>query len=157
MITLHDTPDSAQRFDQRRSQPNATRAGAMGRTVPLHEKALGMIESTIGKHPVAAFGAALAAGIAWEKLIIDPGFGFGKDWRQNLELMRRLGELRVLGRPILVGTSRKSTIGRVLGVAERRNAGLPDAALSNTDETRRVVVEQIRHFAPRVVILPSTS
>jgi dihydropteroate synthase len=61
---------------------------------------------------------ALAAGIAWERLIVDPGFGFGKDWRQNLELLRRLGELRVLGRPILVGTSRKSTIGRVLGLPE---------------------------------------
>jgi N-acetylglucosamine malate deacetylase 1 len=42
----------------------------------------------------------------------------------------------------------------VMGVAERRNAELPDARLANTDETRRVVVEQIRHFAPRVVILP---
>ena len=42
----------------------------------------------------------------------------------------------------------------VLGVAERRNAGLPDAHLQNTDETRRIVVEQIRWFAPRVVILP---
>jgi bacillithiol biosynthesis deacetylase BshB1 len=43
---------------------------------------------------------------------------------------------------------------RVLGVAERRNAGLPDAHLHNTDESRRVVVEHIRYFAPRVVILP---
>jgi dihydropteroate synthase len=60
---------------------------------------------------------AVAAGIAWEFLIIDPGFGFGKDWRQNLELLRRLAELRTLGRPILAGTSRKSTIGRVLGTA----------------------------------------
>jgi bacillithiol biosynthesis deacetylase BshB1 len=42
----------------------------------------------------------------------------------------------------------------ILGVAERRNAGLPDAHLRNTDETRRLVVEQIRHFAPHVVILP---
>jgi bacillithiol biosynthesis deacetylase BshB1 len=42
----------------------------------------------------------------------------------------------------------------LLGVAERRNAGLPDAHLQNTEETRRIVVEQIRHFAPRVVILP---
>lgn len=57
---------------------------------------------------------ALAAGIAWEQIIIDPGFGFGKDWRQNLELLRRLNELTILGRPILSGTSRKSTIGRVL-------------------------------------------
>lgn len=43
---------------------------------------------------------------------------------------------------------------RILGVAERRNAGLPDAHLQNSDETRRAIVEQIRHFAPRVVILP---
>jgi bacillithiol biosynthesis deacetylase BshB1 len=42
----------------------------------------------------------------------------------------------------------------VMGVRERRNAGLPDAGLHNTDETRRIVVEHIRHFAPRVVILP---
>jgi N-acetylglucosamine malate deacetylase 1 len=42
----------------------------------------------------------------------------------------------------------------VLGVSERRNAGLPDAYLQNTEETRKVVVELIRHFAPRVVILP---
>src|SRR5688572_10191910 len=42
----------------------------------------------------------------------------------------------------------------VMGVTERRNAGLPDAHLHNTDEARRVVVEQIRHFKPRVVILP---
>jgi dihydropteroate synthase len=61
---------------------------------------------------------AVAAGVAWERLIVDPGFGFGKDWRQNLELLRRIGELQALKRPILVGTSRKSTIGRVLGVAE---------------------------------------
>jgi bacillithiol biosynthesis deacetylase BshB1 len=43
---------------------------------------------------------------------------------------------------------------RVMGVSERRNAGLPDARLANTDETRRAVVEQLRHFRPRVVILP---
>jgi dihydropteroate synthase len=61
---------------------------------------------------------AVAAGVVWERLIVDPGFGFGKDWRQNLELLRRIGELTVLGRPILAGTSRKSMIGRVLGVAE---------------------------------------
>jgi dihydropteroate synthase len=57
---------------------------------------------------------AIAAGIAWERIIVDPGFGFGKEWRQNLELLCRLGELRILGRPILAGTSRKGTIGRVL-------------------------------------------
>jgi len=62
---------------------------------------------------------AVEAGIAWERLIIDPGFGFGKDWRQNLEILSRLGELRILGRPILAGTSRKGTIGRVLSLVEQ--------------------------------------
>jgi len=61
---------------------------------------------------------ALAAGIAPNLIVIDPGFGFGKDWRQNLEILRRLRELEVLGLPILVGLSRKTTIGRVLGLAE---------------------------------------
>ena len=58
---------------------------------------------------------ALAAGIAWEKLILDPGIGFGTTPEENLTLLRRLGELKALGRPVLLGTSRKSTIGLVLG------------------------------------------
>ncbi|MFT4040808.1 MAG: dihydropteroate synthase [Thermomicrobiales bacterium] len=62
---------------------------------------------------------AVARGVAWERLIIDPGFGFGKDWRQNLELLRRLSEFRALGRPLLAGLSRKSVIGRVLGRDEQ--------------------------------------
>ena len=63
---------------------------------------------------------AVSRGVRWEHLIIDPGFGFGKDWRQNLELLRRLGEFRALGRPILAGLSRKSVIGRVLGLPEQQ-------------------------------------
>jgi dihydropteroate synthase len=58
---------------------------------------------------------ALAAGVAWERIIIDPGIGFGTTPEENLTLLHRLGDLRVLGRPILLGTSRKSTIGQVLG------------------------------------------
>ncbi|MBM2827461.1 MAG: dihydropteroate synthase [Dehalococcoidia bacterium] len=57
---------------------------------------------------------ALAAGIAWENIIIDPGIGFGKTWEQSLELLRRLDELKTIGHPILLGTSRKGFIGRVL-------------------------------------------
>jgi dihydropteroate synthase len=57
---------------------------------------------------------AREAGVPEERLIIDPGFGFGWDAEQNLEMLRRLAELRVLGRPVLIGTSRKSTIGKVL-------------------------------------------
>lgn len=57
---------------------------------------------------------ALAAGVAEEDIIIDPGIGFGKTLEQNLEIMRRLAELKSLGRPILLGTSRKSMIGLTL-------------------------------------------
>jgi len=57
---------------------------------------------------------ALDAGVEWEKIIVDPGIGFGKTVKQNLDILRRLGELRVLGRPILLGTSRKSVIGYTL-------------------------------------------
>ena len=57
---------------------------------------------------------AREAGVPEERLIIDPGFGFGWKEEQSLEILRRLAELRVLGRPILIGTSRKSTIGKVL-------------------------------------------
>ncbi len=54
------------------------------------------------------------AGIARERVIVDPGFGFGKTMAQNLELLRRLGELRALGQRVLIGTSRKRMIGHVL-------------------------------------------
>jgi dihydropteroate synthase len=55
------------------------------------------------------------AGIDRERMIVDPGFGFGKTPEQNLDVLRRLGELKALERPILIGTSRKSMIAKVLG------------------------------------------
>jgi dihydropteroate synthase len=58
---------------------------------------------------------AVAAGIAEELICVDPGIGFGKTVEQNFELVRRLDELSALGRPVLVGFSRKSSLGRILG------------------------------------------
>jgi dihydropteroate synthase len=68
-----------------------------------------------------AAARAIDAGVPREKVILDPGIGFGKTADHNWEVMRRLGELRELGHPLLVGTSRKSFIGRLLGadVSER--------------------------------------
>ena len=65
---------------------------------------------------------ALAAGIPWEHLILDPGFGFGLAGAENLRVLSRLREVRALGRPLLIGTSRKAHIGLVLGtpVDDRR-------------------------------------
>lgn len=68
---------------------------------------------------------AMEMGVVWENIIIDPGIGFGKTLEQNLEILRRLGELKSLGRPILIGTSRKSMIGLVLDLP-------PDQRLEGT-------------------------
>jgi dihydropteroate synthase len=58
---------------------------------------------------------AVENGVAEERIAVDPGIGFGKTPDQNLELLRRLDELSTLGRPVLVGISRKSTLGKILG------------------------------------------
>jgi dihydropteroate synthase len=57
---------------------------------------------------------ALRAGIAEERILLDPGIGFGKTVEHNLELLRRLGEIAALDRPVVIGTSRKSFLGRIL-------------------------------------------
>jgi dihydropteroate synthase len=67
---------------------------------------------------------AVECGIREERICLDPGIGFGKTPDQNLELLGRLDELLVLGRPVLVGVSRKSTFGKVLGDAAATTASL---------------------------------
>jgi len=64
---------------------------------------------------VERISVAIDAGIDERRIWVDPGIGFGKTVAHNLELLRRLGELRDLGRPIVVGTSRKTFIGRLTG------------------------------------------
>lgn len=64
----------------------------------------------------AAVTQAITAGVSEQRLAIDPGIGFGKSAEGNLEILHRLKELHCLGRPLLLGTSRKSFIGRALGL-----------------------------------------
>ncbi len=80
-------------------------------------------------------GTAVAAGIDEEKVWVDPGIGFGKTLEHNLELLRRLGELRELGLPLVVGTSRKSFIGKVDGseVEQRIGGSVATAVLAAAD------------------------
>ena len=67
---------------------------------------------------------ALRAGIAADKIMLDPGVGFGKTYEMNLEIIRELGSLRRLGYPVLLGTSRKSVIGLTLDLpASQREEG----------------------------------
>jgi dihydropteroate synthase len=56
---------------------------------------------------------AVAAGVAEERILVDPGIGFGKTTEHNLELLRRLDEIVALGRPVVIGTSRKSFLGKI--------------------------------------------
>jgi dihydropteroate synthase len=63
----------------------------------------------------AGVQVALDAGVPEAQIIVDPGVGFAKGPEQNLEVIRRLGALKALGRPILLGTSRKGFIGQALG------------------------------------------
>ena len=66
-----------------------------------------------------AVAAARRAGVPKSQIVLDPGIGFGKSWPQNFELLERLPELAKLGFPLLLGTSRKSFIGKILGGATK--------------------------------------
>lgn len=94
----------------------------------------------------SALERAVRLGVDPDALIVDPGFGFGKTPEQNLRLLRELGRLRSLGRPILIGTSRKSTLGRVLdlGPDERLEATLATTALAVAAGVDIVRVHDVR-------------
>ena len=80
---------------------------------PRYEDVVDDVKAFLGERLEAAVAVGIAEGRVW----LDPGIGFGKTAAHNMELLRRLGELRALGRPLVVGTSRKSFIGKVDGSA----------------------------------------
>jgi dihydropteroate synthase len=86
---------------------------------------------------------ALAGGVARERIVLDPGIGFGKTVAHNLELLERLGELSELGAPILVGTSRKAFLGRILaGIGGREQPPSADERLAATIATNVLAYER---------------
>jgi len=89
---------------------------------------------------------ALASGIAEDRIWVDPGIGFGKAVEHNLELLRRLGELRALGRPICIGTSRKSFIGKLTGrdVDERLGGTIASNVLARANGAEVFRVHDVR-------------
>jgi dihydropteroate synthase len=96
-----------------------------------------------------SLGAAAAAGVPREALIVDPGVGFAKEARHSLELLRRLPELQALDRPVLVGPSRKSFIGKVLDlpVGERLFGTAAAVAASIFGGAHIVRVHDVREMA----------
>jgi dihydropteroate synthase len=101
--------------------------------------------SEIGDFLRARLQAARAAGIPAQRLVIDPGFGFGKTLEHNLELLRGLKKLQSLGAPILVGLSRKSLIGKALGlpVEGRLQASVALALMAVQNSARIVRVHDV--------------
>jgi dihydropteroate synthase len=91
---------------------------------------------------------AVSAGVTRENIIIDPGIGFGKTWQQDIELVRRLAELKELGRPILLGTSRKSLIKMVLNLpaSERVEGTAATVAIGIANGADIVRVHDVRQM-----------
>jgi len=89
--------------------------------------------------------AAERAGIARERMVIDPGFGFGKTFEHNLELLRRLDVIAAIGLPVLAGLSRKSMLGRITGqpVEKRVHASVAAALLAVMKGARIVRVHDV--------------
>jgi dihydropteroate synthase len=92
---------------------------------------------------------AIAAGVAEERIWLDPGIGFGKALEHNLELLRRLPELAELGRPLVVGTSRKSFIGKIDGseVGERLGGTIASSVLAWRGGADVLRVHDVREVA----------
>ena len=92
---------------------------------------------------------ATEAGVTAENIIVDPGIGFGKTLEQNLELVNRLAELKRLGKPILLGTSRKSMIGLVLDLPpdQRLEGNLAVTAIGIANGADMVRVHDVRQTA----------
>jgi len=103
--------------------------------------------------------AAVDSGIAEERIWVDPGIGFGKTVEHNLELLRRLGELRDLGRPIAVGTSRKSFLGRLTGreVTERLGGTIASNVLALRAGAGALRVHDVREVADAAKVAAAIS
>lgn len=96
----------------------------------------GDVVREIAEYLAEGIEIAVRAGVSRERTLIDPGIGFGKTLGHNLEILGRLGEFNALGRPLVLGTSRKKFIGTVLGVTE------PDQRVFGTAATVALGIER---------------
>lgn len=96
-----------------------------------------------------------AAGVGRERIILDPGFGFGKTVRHNFELLNALGQLQQLGHPLLVGMSRKSMLGQVTGrdVGERLSASIAAATIAALNGVSIIRAHDVRDTVDAVKVV----
>ncbi len=102
-----------------------------------------------------AMDKAVEAGLDREKIILDPGIGFGKSLEHNLEIIRSLGQLRALGQPILIGLSRKSFLGKITGkeTDNRVSAGISANCLAVINGARIVRVHDVQETRDSLKVL----
>lgn len=99
--------------------------------------------------------AATRAGIANERIVLDPGFGFGKRTHHNITLLQRLDDIATLGCPILVGLSRKSVLGQITGngVDERLHAGIAASVISVMKGARILRVHDVKAISDALKVV----
>ena len=109
---------------------------------PVYDSVIGQIIGYLDN----AIQEALEAGIKKERIIVDPGIGFGKTMEHNLEILKNLKELKVLGAPVLVGPSRKSFIGKILnsGPSERLEGTLASCIVASVNGANIVRVHDVK-------------
>lgn len=113
--SLHEDPDMA--YVVAESGAGIILMHMLGRPRNMQENPqYGDVVSEIKRFLSGVIDKAVSSGISREKIVVDPGIGFGKRTEHNLEIVKRLSELKSLGRPILIGASRKSVIGNVLSL-----------------------------------------
>jgi dihydropteroate synthase len=100
----------------------------------------------------------VAAGIEEERIILDPGIGFGKTVEHNLELLGRLRELVAIGRPVMIGTSRKSFLGRLTGraVDERLAGTIASCVVAYARGARVFRVHEVAPVADALIVAAAT-
>ena len=99
---------------------------------------------------------ALGSGVAADKIMIDPGIGFGKTLQHNIEILRRLKEFKVLGFPLVVGTSRKAFIGKILNKdrpSDRGNGTLAAVIWTALNGANILRVHDVKQTAEALKIL----
>lgn len=102
-----------------------------------------------------AIMACLSAGIDFEKIMVDPGIGFGKTIEHTIVILKSLSELKCLGRPIVIGTSRKSFIGKLTGspVSERLAGTISSNCFAVTNGARIVRVHDVKETKKAMAVL----
>jgi dihydropteroate synthase len=112
--------------------------------------------SEIGDFFEERFETLVSAGIESERIVFDPGIGFGKSLRHNLELLNRVEDYRVHGRPILMGLSRKSLIGKLLGDSAMSRREFPTQALTSLTRQRGAMIHRVHQVREAVQVLRMT-